>query len=571
MKFYFLTLIFIFFTNLIEAQVVATSVINYLKNHQQVNVLIELKAKADLSQINLNSSKEEKGKAVFQALKSVSNESQMPVKKLLESLHIKYKSYFLINIISSSLNKEELAFISNLREVKSILLDESISLEKNIDNSMNTLHSREPLVTWGLTRVEADKVWAQGYKGKGVTIAGEDTGYKWDVEGIKEKYRGYSTGGVNHNYNWHDAIHKSSPLSSDTINPCGYNLSEPCDDNSHGTHTMGTMVGSTDADAYGIAPEANWIGCRNMERGNGALSTYVECFEFFLAPTDLNGLNPKPELAPSAINNSWYCSLEEGCDTSNFPIMEEAIDNLTKAGVVVVVSAGNSGQSCGIINYPAAIFNSSLVVGAFAINDTISSFSSSGPVYNYKNFRIKPDVVAPGSNVLSRIPSGELVGWQGTSMAGPHVAGLVALIINANPALNGQVEKIKNIIKQSARHADANIDCPPFLNDAIPNHVYGYGKIMASVAVQMALITRVGNNSSSTGDFFIQPNPVSDYCTIIYSSSSQRNPLSIMNSYGELVQLVEPHQSEINLSTLTSGVYVLYDRMNGKGFKFVKM
>ena len=143
MKFYFLTLSFIFFTNLIEAQVVTSRVINYLKNHSQVNVLIELKAKADLSHINPNSSKEEKGKAVFQALRSVSNESQMPVKRLLESLQIKYKSYYLINIIASSLNKDELALISNLSEVKSVLLDESISLEKNIDNTLHTLRARK--------------------------------------------------------------------------------------------------------------------------------------------------------------------------------------------------------------------------------------------------------------------------------------------------------------------------------------------------------------------------------------------------------------------------------------------
>ena len=118
-----------------------------------------------------------------------------------------------------------------------------------------------------------------GIEGEGVTVAGEDTGYRWDLEGIKERYRGWKDSIVDHNYNWHDAIHTISPLASDSINPCGLNSKVPCDDNGHGTHTMGTMVGKTNEYLYGVAPKAKWIGCRNMERGNGALSTYIECFE----------------------------------------------------------------------------------------------------------------------------------------------------------------------------------------------------------------------------------------------------------------------------------------------------
>ena len=69
---------------------------------------------------------------------------------------------------------------------------------------------------------------------------------------------------------------------------------------------MGTMVGDDGgANQVGMAPDAKWIGCRNMDVGNGTPATYSECFQFFLAPTDLTGANPNPALAPHAINRNW--------------------------------------------------------------------------------------------------------------------------------------------------------------------------------------------------------------------------------------------------------------------------
>lgn len=132
----------------------------------------------------------------------------------------------------------------------------------------------------------------------------------------------------------------------------------PCDDDKHGTHTMGTMVGEDDENSIGVAPEAKWIACRNMDRGWGQPSTYMECFEWFLAPYDLEGENADPDKAPHVINNSWFCSVEEGCNPSNFILMEEIVKNLKASGVVVVVSAGNSGGSgCGSVTGPPAFSN----------------------------------------------------------------------------------------------------------------------------------------------------------------------------------------------------------------------
>src|SRR5690606_15499022 len=96
---------------------------------------------------------------------------------------------------------------------------------------------------WGIDMINADDVWAMGYNGQDVVVAGCDTGYEWFHPAIQPRYRGWNGADADHNYNWHDAIHEYSPL-GDSMNVCGLSSPVPCDDNSHGTHTMGTMVGS---------------------------------------------------------------------------------------------------------------------------------------------------------------------------------------------------------------------------------------------------------------------------------------------------------------------------------------
>lgn len=118
---------------------------------------------------------------------------------------------------------------------------------------------------WNLQLVGADQVWALGATGQGVVIGGQDTGYDWDHPALIEQYRGWDGLSADHNYNWHDAIHSNSGF-----NDCGADSPEPCDDNRHGTHTMGTMVGDDGAgNQVGMAPGAEWIGCRNMDEGVG--------------------------------------------------------------------------------------------------------------------------------------------------------------------------------------------------------------------------------------------------------------------------------------------------------------
>lgn len=341
-------------------------------------------------------------------------------------------------------------------------------------------------ITWGIDQIDAERVWASGVTGDGAIIGGQDTGYDWDHPALVNQYRGYNVedGSVSHAYNWHDSIREDFGTNG---NRCGFDVDEACDDGYHGTHTMGTMVGRADGNDIGVAPDADWIGCRNMEEGFGKPSTYIECFEWFLAPTDLDGNNPDPSKAPHVINNSWGCPPIEGCNSANFELMEIAVNNLRAAGVVVVASAGNSGPGCGSVDDPAAIFAGSFSVGATNSSDAITSFSSRGPVTVDGSNRLKPNIVAPGQNVLSAVPNTGYASLQGTSMAAPHVAGTVALLVSADPTLAGEVDLLETIITESAVPLTTTQGCGGDTSTSVPNHVFGYGRLDAFAAYQQAL------------------------------------------------------------------------------------
>src|SRR4030095_10871245 len=159
----------------------------------------------------------------------------------------------------------------------------------------------------------------------------------------------------------------------------------------------------------------------------------IEALQWFIAPTDLANQNPDPALAPHVINNSWTCIEEEGCDVSNFYLMEDAVNNVKAAGILVVASAGNDGPACSTVKYPPAIFKNSFTVGAVDSTMNAAWFSSRGNVTADASGNMKPDISAPGVDVLSSIPGNQYAFFSGTSMAGPHVCGTVALLICANP------------------------------------------------------------------------------------------------------------------------------------------
>jgi subtilisin family serine protease len=524
-----------------------------------------LAQQADLSAARWLKTKDEKAHFAYAQLRQTASSTQAGLVAFFNHKNLAYESLFIVNAIKSSGNLAVIEALAQRADVALVMDNADTYFEPPIDRGGIGLRAIE----WGIEKINADDVWAMGFQGQGVTVGGQDTGYEWQHPALIEQYRGYHapTDTFDHNYNWHDAIHAISPLSPDSINPCGLNSPFPCDDNNHGTHTMGTMIGHDGVNEIGVAPQAKWCACRNMERGNGSPFTYLECFQWFLAPTDLNGQNPDPTKAPHVINNSWFCSQGEGCNPSNTFVMEQAVNNLRLAGTVVVVSAGNSGSSCGSVANPPGYFENSFSVGATDINDTIAGFSSRGPVTVDGSGRLKPNVSAPGVSVRSAVRFGGYASFSGTSMAGPHVAGLVALVISANPDLAGQVELIEDIIEQTAVPLFINQECGG-INAATqtPNNTYGYGRVDALAAVEEAL-TYIVNPATEVAGAAVKvfPNPFSSMLSFQQAAVVGPVGLELYDTNGRLL-LKRSFEGSIalDLSNQPAGIYFYRLFQNGE-------
>ncbi|MCB0547422.1 MAG: S8 family serine peptidase [Phaeodactylibacter sp.] len=554
---------------------VDASLLEKVSTGGEAEFLILLRQQADVSGSRQLRLKEEKGQFVFEKLRAAAKESQGTVITVLEEAKANYRPFYIVNAI---LAKGSLALIREVAQLEAVVQVQDnpiIRMQEPIEEETEAapVSFRNDLVEWGVGNINADDVWAMGYTGQGVVIGGQDTGYDWDHPAIRDTYRGWDGSEADHNYNWHDAIHELIGDPNDT-NPCGLDNTEPCDDHSHGTHTMGTMAGSQsdDGKSIGVAPGARWIACRNMERGDGTPATYIECFEWFLAPYGLNGENPDVRYAPHVINNSWSCPTGEGCNPSNFATMEMVVDNLKAAGIVVVVSAGNDGSACSTVNTPAAMYENSFSVGATQPNDSIANFSSRGPVMVDGSGRLKPNVSAPGVGVRSSVLNGGFATYSGTSMAGPHVAGLVALLISAKPELAGQVEMIETIIEQTAVHLTSEQSCGPFSGLQVPNAVYGYGRVDALAAVLEALEVTGADERVEAQRLHVFPNPTTGQAYFQMEGLEGDAQVQAFTLSGQLVysgrwSIANGSILQADLSALPSGIYWYRVVTDGKQFK----
>ncbi len=449
--------------------------------------IVYLQENADLSDISDKLEKNEKGRLVHARLIQKALESQASLRAFLIEKNIAFTPHWITNmIVIESADAETLVTIADRPDVRRVVGDPNF---KNVEQKAPALEFKAPKgVGQNISYIGADRVWNElGATGQGIVIAGQDTGVEWTHPSLKSKYRGMQADGtVNHDYNWYDAIQKPVIGSS----KCGYATTEPCDDGVHGTHTMGTMLGDDgEGNQIGVAPGATWIACRNMDDGIGRPSSYISCFEFFMAPWKQGGDRFKdgdPTKAAHVINNSWGCPASEGCDGGEFV---DVLVALEKAGILVVVSAGNEGPTCSSIGDGPA-FNTEHVLSVGAMDSRtgrIASFSSRGPS-TFDN-KLGPDVAAPGVNVRSATSNGSYSGfqWSGTSMAGPHVAGLVALMWSAGPQLVGDVFATRDLIKSTAlAKKQPDQTCGGVSGNTVPNNTWGFGAIDGFKAVTQA-------------------------------------------------------------------------------------
>ena len=278
------------------------AILERLETQNEFDFIILMKEQGDVAWAKKLSTKSQKGNYVYHALKAKAKKSQQPIQDWLSNKQISYRSFFLVNSLAISGGDIELINQIAVRpDVSKIIYDPWVQQPPMIKPNQSLKNNLE----WGIEKIRADLVWQMGITGKGVIVAGQDTGFDWDHKALIQSYAGNKENETDHNYSWHDAIHEISPLNNDATNnpsnnPCGVDSKEPCDDNGHGTFTLGVMTGDDQEGAQiGAAPGAKWIACRNMERGAGKPSTYIECFEWCIAPTDLNGESPQPRTRPS--------------------------------------------------------------------------------------------------------------------------------------------------------------------------------------------------------------------------------------------------------------------------------
>ncbi|HEV2827115.1 MAG TPA: S8 family serine peptidase [Pyrinomonadaceae bacterium] len=512
---------------------IAPKVLADTTDGNSTSVVILLADQADLSAAYGMKDQDERGWYVYNTLSQHAARTQASLQEFLKSNGATYKSFWAANMIVTNADwalVEKLAARSDVGRIDSNLPTRWIEdpvVEKfgTTTSSINAPDAAE----WGVLNVNAPAVWALGFTGQGITIGNEDTGMRWTHNALKPKYRGWNGLTADHNFNWHDSIHSQIP-GSPAVNPCGRSVSEPCDDQGHGTHTTGTTVGDDGAgNQIGVAPGAKWIGCRNMDQGNGTPATYTECFQFFIAPTDLAGNNANPALRPHVINNSWGCPTSEGCVTR--AELETIVSNTQAAGIFVASSAGNNGPGCSTVVDPPAIYSDTFATGAIDINNVLASFSSRGPSTFYTPNLLKPNLSAPGVNVRStgRANDTSYTNLSGTSMASPHVSGVVALLWSARPLLLRNIAATKALLQNTANPivTVAPQTCGDTPSTQIPNNSFGYGRVDVLAAVNAAP-TAAG--SAITGHVATSDGTPLAGVTVNLSGAASRK--TITDSYG---------------------------------------
>jgi len=431
----------------------------------EVSAIVLLSDKANLEASTRNISNLDRPRVVYRALSEKAKATQGPLLQTLKQWGVKHKPYWIVNMIVITANVSIIHKIASRTDVSLVEANNEFRVELETLESTDSSIKGTNAIEWNVDWVKAPLAWQAGFRGEGGVVANADTGVFFTHAALRTQYRGnIGNNQYNHNYHWWDAIHQ-------TGSSCGADSQFPCDDNGHGTHTTGTAVGADTAtnNLIGVAPEAKWIGCRNMNSNFGTPTTYLECFQFFIAPTDLNGNNHNPDLAPDVIGNSYGCPPNEGCQWDS---LLQGVQNVRSAGIFMSVSAGNSGPSCGSVRDPPSPYGEVFSVGALGYqSNTIASYSSRGPVTIDGSNRPKPNIVAPGSTVRSSLRTGGYGSFSGTSMSSPAITGAVVIVWQAKPELKRDVEATERLLESTA----VKLSSAACGGDSTRDNVYGFG------------------------------------------------------------------------------------------------
>ena len=431
-----------------------------LRSGELDRFVVEFTAQADLAGATRINDFDRRGRFVVNRLKQATGAQDAAIALVNATPGARAESYWLRNTLVVYGGAGLATAISRLPGVKVLRAEKIYPLVKPVEVQAEVLES-EP--EWGVEKIGADDVWADGVLGSGIVVGSVDTGVQFDHPALVNQYRGNLGGGsFDHDYSWWD--------------PTGICGDTPCDDVGHGTHTMGTMVGGDGPGPFtpdiGVAPGATWIAAKGCEFFGCSDVALLSAGQFILAPTDLDGNNPDPSKRPDIVNNSWGGGPGD-------PFYQDVVTAWRAAGIIPVFSAGNDGPGCDTGGSPGD-FLESFSVGATDDEDVIAAFSSRGPSLFGK---VNPDVSAPGVAVVSSIPEDGYAQADGTSMAAPHVAGTLALMLSAELSLIGDFDAATAAVRDTA--VDILDDQCGGAEDGDPNNVYGDGRIDAAAAVAL--------------------------------------------------------------------------------------
>jgi subtilisin family serine protease len=419
--------------------------------NEKIRIIVHMKGEADLSHIP-----EWDKRGRVERLMEFATESQRDILEYLRSIDTSKVSdirpFWIFNGIFLNATKDIIWELARRPDVDVIEKSDTLWIFK-YDTTGEIIEN----FNWNIRKIQADSVWINlGISGDGVILGNLDTGVDVDHPALSSKYLGY----------WHDAVN---------------HLPDPYDDNGHGTHTMGTIVGGDgpgslfpDSNDVGIAYGAKFVAAKGFSSGGYGLDEWIlECYEWF-AYLISQGVEVR------IVSNSWGSNLQ-----TNLTFWEATL-NWRNLGIIPVFAIGNAGPGFGTAGTPGN-FPIVIGVGATGSDDNVANFSSRGPAPNQNpwndpqywsrpdwNF-IKPDIAAPGVTIRSTVPGGgfEASGWSGTSMATPHVAATIALMLEKNPSL--EYYQIYDILLNSADQ--------PVQGNPYPNINYGWGRLNAYRAV----------------------------------------------------------------------------------------
>lgn len=431
---------------------------NTLERDGHANILVSMRAGTqdildDLATRTF-SSRTERSQAVYDALTTRARDSQKRILDLLSSQSVvknfkfgTVQSLWITNQVAVQVASEKIVvLLDSMDEISRIQEDEIVYIDTPLENV--------PQVNqWGIEKIQAPAAWLQfgGTTGSGIVIGNIDTGVRHTHTILRGSYK-------NDDHSWYDP----------------YNTTRtPADFHGHGSHTVGTIAGQN---GYGVAPGAKWIACKGLyDNGSGAGANLLACGQFMVCPTTYNGANADCSKTPHIVSNSW------GSSIGGITYYDGMIAAWHSAGVIPVFSAGNNGPNCATATSPGD--RDVIGVGSTTSTDQRSSFSSAGPSVDSK---LKPDISAPGSSITSagHTTDDAYTIMSGTSMACPHVAGAIALLLNRNANLS--YAQIKSLLQS---HADRNLSfsntaCGNVYDNAFPNNHFGYGRLNINRSLQ---------------------------------------------------------------------------------------